>query len=47
MNEILKKLSKELLSGKEVAELLDNPKDFPIKLVENLSIETALNYWNE
>ncbi|MDY7396340.1 hypothetical protein UMM65_13900 [Aureibaculum sp. 2210JD6-5] len=46
MNELLKKLSKEILSGTEVGEIIGNPKDFPIRLIEKLSIETALNYWN-
>jgi len=46
MNELLKKLSEELLSGQEVGEIFGDPKDFPTELVENISIETALNYWN-
>lgn len=46
MNEILMKLSMELLSVEKVREILGNPKDFPTELVEKLSIEAALNYWN-
>ena len=46
MNKILNKLSLELLSGKDISEILDHPKEYPIKLVEKLSIEVAKLYWN-
>jgi hypothetical protein len=46
MTEILDKLSKESLSGPEVSEILGSPSDFPTELVENLSIKTALDFWN-
>ncbi|WP_053978616.1 hypothetical protein [Mangrovimonas xylaniphaga] len=46
MNEILKKLSKEILSGLEVSVILDNPKEFPSELIKKISIETAKQYWN-
>ena len=46
MTEILNKLSKESLSGPEVSEILGNPSDFPTELVENLSIKTAIDFWN-
>lgn len=43
---ILYELSKKQLDGNLVAEILDKPKKFPTKLVEKLSVETALKYWN-
>jgi len=46
MNEVLKKLSKKSMNGMEVAEILNKPQNFPTEIIENLSIETALNYWN-
>ena len=45
MNEVLNKLSKESLSGSEVSELFGNPEAFPTDLVENLSIQTAFDFW--
>ncbi len=42
---ILESLSKEILSGNQVADILDNPKVFPTELIEKLSLETALKYW--
>ncbi|MGL1889100.1 MAG: hypothetical protein OCD76_21485 [Reichenbachiella sp.] len=46
MNELIKPLSVELLSGEEVFELLGIPTKFPKELVEELSIETAVLYSN-
>ena len=46
MKELLERLSIKILSGQEVAEILGNPKDFPADVVEKISIETALQYWN-
>ena len=46
MTNILDKLSKESLSGTEVSEILGNPTDFPTELVENLSLKTAVEFWN-
>ena len=43
---ILAKLSKEILSGNQVAVILNNPQDFPTVLIEKLSLETALKYWH-
>jgi hypothetical protein len=43
---ILVELSKEILSTAEIVVLLKNPKDFPKELIEKLSLETALKYWN-
>lgn len=43
---ILIELSKEIFSGNEVGEILNNPIEYPIETIEKLSIETALKYWN-
>jgi len=43
---ILARLSKELLTTNKTVHLLNNPKDYPKELIEKLSIETALKYWN-
>ena len=43
---ILNELSKEILSGNQVADILNNPKEYPTELIEILSLETALKYWN-
>ncbi|MBD0332803.1 MAG: hypothetical protein ICV66_09115, partial [Chitinophagaceae bacterium] len=43
---ILVGLSKEILSIAEIVNLFDNSKDFPKELIEKLSLETALKYWN-
>lgn len=43
---LLAELSKEILSGEKVANILNNPKEFPARLIEKLSVETALKYWN-
>lgn len=43
---ILKELSKEISDKKLVAHILNNPKEFPTELIEKLSLETALKYWN-
>jgi hypothetical protein len=40
---LLTELSKEILSGEKVANILNNPKEFPAGLIEILSLETALN----
>lgn len=42
---MLAELSKEILSGNQVADIFDNPKEFPTHLIEKLSLETALKYW--
>lgn len=47
MTDILDKLSCEILSREALAEIFGNPKDFPVELVEKLSIETARRYWFE
>jgi hypothetical protein len=47
MDKLLEKLSIDNLSGNEVSVILGNPKDFPVELVEKLSIESALLYWNQ
>ena len=43
---ILTELSKEILNGNQVAAILGNPCEFPGKLIEELSLVTALRYWN-
>ena len=43
---ILTELSKEILNGNQVGDILNNPIEFPTKLIEELSIATALKYWN-
>ena len=43
---MLLELSKEILSASKVADIFNNPKDPPIELIEKLSLETALRYWN-
>jgi hypothetical protein len=43
---ILAELSKELLNGNQVGVILNNPTKFPTKLIEELSLATALRYWN-
>jgi hypothetical protein len=42
---MLTELSKEILTGNQVADIFDNPKEFPTALIEKLSLETALKYW--
>ncbi|KAA9331597.1 hypothetical protein F0P96_15295 [Hymenobacter busanensis] len=44
---IIAELSHEILDTSQVSDILGNSKDFPMTLIENLSIETALKYWNE
>jgi len=44
---ILAELSKAILSGNQVADILNNPKEFPTELIETLSLETGLKYWNK
>ena len=46
IEKILSQLSKENLSGKQVSEILNNPREYPTELVEKLSLETAIKYWN-
>ena len=46
IEKILNELSKENLSGTQVSEILHNPKEYPTELIEKLSLETALKYWN-
>ena len=42
---VLAELSKEILSGNQVGDMLNNPIEFPAKLIEELSLATALRYW--
>jgi len=44
---ILAELSKEILSGNQIGNVLNNPVEFPKELIEELSLATALRYWNE
>lgn len=46
IEKILNHLSKENLSSIQVSEILYNPKEYPTELIEKLSFETALKYWN-
>jgi hypothetical protein len=46
IEEIITQLIKQDLSKGEVSKILNNPKEFPSKLIEKISIETAINYWN-
>lgn len=39
-------LSRELLSREQISAILGHPTQFPSKLIEELSIATALKYWN-
>jgi hypothetical protein len=43
---ILADLSKEILNGNQVGAILGNPPEFPKELIEQLSLATALRYWN-
>ena len=43
---ILAELSKEILNGNQVGHILNQPIAFPTKLIEELSLATALKYWN-
>jgi len=43
---ILAQLSKKNLNVDQVAIILNSPGEFPTGLIEKLSLETALNYWN-
>lgn len=43
---ILAELSKGILSGNQVADILNNPIEFPTGVIEKISLETALKYWN-
>ena len=45
IEKMLAELSKKILSGNQVADIFDNPKEFPTHLIEKLSLETALKYW--
>lgn len=42
---LLLALSNRILNTSEVSDILNNPRDFPSILIEELSIETALKYW--
>jgi hypothetical protein len=39
-------LSKDILSGNEIVAILNNPAEYPAEIIEKLSIETALRYWD-
>lgn len=43
---ILDELSKGILSIAEIVYLFNDSKDFPKELIEELSLATALKYWN-
>lgn len=46
-DKILAELSKEIFNENEVSIILGNPEEFPTELIEELSLATALKYWNE
>ena len=46
IEKVLTELSKEILSGNQVSDILNNPIEFPTGLIEKLSLATALKYWN-
>lgn len=46
MNEVLKKLSQQILNSNQIAKILGNPQEYPCELIEELSKETAIRYWN-
>lgn len=43
---IIEALSRKILDGNKVSDILNNPGEFPTKLIEEISLETALKYWN-
>ena len=43
---IIKKLSKEILDNTEISNAFKNPNEFPSKLIEQISVEIAMNYIN-
>jgi hypothetical protein len=43
---ILTALSKEILNANQLGDILKNPIEFPTTLIEELSLATALKYWN-
>lgn len=43
---MLAELSRQILNGSQIDNILNNPIEFPIKLIEELSLSTALRYWN-
>src|SRR5439155_8287362 len=43
---IFAELSKEILNGSQISDILNNPIEFPTKLIEELSLATTLRYWN-
>ena len=47
IDHILHQLSKGMLNADEVADILHHPVEYPKMLIEKLSTETALRYWNE
>lgn len=36
----------EILQGKEVENIIGLPNEFPVELIEQISLKTALRYWN-
>ena len=46
MENILYELSRKDLNENQVADIFNNPIVFPAELIEKLSIETALKYWD-
>ena len=45
MNEVLRKLSFDIENCDDVFEILGSPKEYPTKLIEELSLETATLYF--
>lgn len=43
---VLAELSKDILNATQVSGILNNPIEFPTELIDNLSLATALKYWN-
>ena len=43
---ILVELSKDILSDNGIVAILNNPTEYPTEIIDKLSIETALRYWN-
>ena len=47
INELLKSLSIEILDSDKIASVLGNPKEYPTKLIEDLSLETASKFYKK
>jgi hypothetical protein len=46
LNSNIEGILKEILSGNPIDKILNNPKEYPSELIEKISLETALKYWN-